>query len=106
MRFLFPKIREFERGLLFRNKEFRGVLRPGRHLMVDPLWKVRITKVSVRQPWLSDPDLEGIARSGALGDEARVLDLEQHERALVWINGRFAAIVPPGLTAVWTVAHR
>lgn len=106
MRFLFPKIREFERGLLFRNKEFRGVLRPGRHLMVDPLWQIRVKTVSVRQPWLSDPDLEVIVRSGALGDEARVLDLEQNERALVWINGRFAVVVPPGLSAVWTVFQR
>ena len=33
----FLKIRKFERGLRFRNREFRGVLRPGRHLLFDPL---------------------------------------------------------------------
>jgi regulator of protease activity HflC (stomatin/prohibitin superfamily) len=104
--FRFPKIRQLERGLLFRNREFRGVLRPGRHLIFDPLWQTRIQVVSVRDPWLSHPELDVIARSGALGDEARVLDLEQHQRALVWIDGRFAAVCPAGLTVIWTVFHK
>ena len=97
------KIREFERGLLFRNKEFRGVLRPGRHLFIDPLWRVRVDKVSVRQPWLEHPDLEVIVRSGALADEARVLDLAENQRALVWVNRRFEGIRGPGLHVLWTV---
>ena len=31
------KIREHERGLLFRDREFERVLRPGRHWVWDPL---------------------------------------------------------------------
>ena len=43
-----------------------------------------------------------IVRSGALKDRAVVLDLKDYERALVWIDGRFSHILPPGLYAYWT----
>jgi regulator of protease activity HflC (stomatin/prohibitin superfamily) len=99
------KIRELERGLLFKNREFQRILGPGRHVFLDPLWRTRVDVVSVRAPWLEHADLEVIARSGALEGEARVLDLKQHERALVWVNGRFAGVRGPGLAALWTVFH-
>ncbi len=82
------RVREHEVGLVFRAGVFRRLLDPGRHLVVDPLLETRIQKVSVREPWLDHPDLEVIVRSGALAGRARVLDLGDHERALVWIDGR------------------
>lgn len=97
------KVREHERGLLFEDREFKRVLRPGRHFVWDPLLKVRVDVVSVRDAWLAHPDLDVIAKSGALGDEAQIVDLKDHERAIVWIDGRVAAVVKPGLYALWTV---
>lgn len=97
------KIREHERGLLFRDREFKGVLRPGRHWVWDFLFNVRVDVVSVRDVWLTHKDLDVIAKSGALGDEARVVDLEDHERAVVWVDGRLEAALKPGLYALWTV---
>ena len=99
------KVREHERGLVFRDREFKGVLRPGRHWFRDPLFKVRVDVVSVRDAWLAHPDLDVIARSGALGDEAQVVDLRDHERAVVWVDGRVEAVLKPGLYALWTVFH-
>ena len=32
-----------------------------------------------------------------------VLDLKDYERALVWIEGRFSHILPPGMYAYWTM---
>ena len=61
------KVREHERGLLFKDREFKGVLRPGRHFIWDLLRKVRVDVVSVRDVWLSHKDLDVIAKSGALG---------------------------------------
>ena len=77
------KVREHERGLLFKDREFKAVLRPGRHFIWDPLLKARLDVVSVRDVWLVHKDLDVIAKSGALGDEARVVDLKDHERAVV-----------------------
>ena len=92
------KVREHERGLLFRDREFKEVLRPGRHLVWDPLFKVRVDVVSVRDVWLDHKDLDVIAKSGALGAEARVVDLKDHERAVVWVDGRIEAVLKPGST--------
>lgn len=103
------KVRPYERGLVFRDGELVRILAPGRRFVAsvwNPLVRVRIDRLSVRDVWLDHPDLEVIARSGLLGDEARVLDLEAHERAVVWVNGRMEAVLGPGLRALWTVFHR
>jgi len=96
------KIRSYEMGLYFRDGEFKGLLREGRHWFVDPLGKVKVEVVSQRAPWLAHEKLDVIVRSGALKDCAVVLDLKDYERALVWIDGRFSHILPPGLYTYWT----
>src|SRR6185503_17842858 len=45
-------------------------------------------------------------RSGALGDEAVVLDLAENQRAIVWVDDRVQAVLKPGLYALWTAFHR
>jgi regulator of protease activity HflC (stomatin/prohibitin superfamily) len=97
------KVREHERGLLFEDREFKGVLRPGRHWVGRLFRVVRVDTVSVRDPWLKRPDLDVLVKSGALGDEATVVDLKDHQRAVVWIDGRVAAVLTPGLYALWNV---
>ncbi len=103
--FRWIKIREYERGLLYRDRVFRECLKPGRHWIFDPFLKARVERVSVRDVFLESSDLDVIVRSGSLGEEAVVLDLEDHERALVWVNGRFSTVLRRGLWAVWTVFH-
>jgi regulator of protease activity HflC (stomatin/prohibitin superfamily) len=96
------KIRSYEMGLYFRDREFRGVLEKGTHWFIDPLGKVRVDIVSRRDTWLVHEKLDLIVKSGALGERAVVLDLKDYERALVWIEGRFAHILAGGQYAYWT----
>ena len=96
------KINPHTRGLLFREGEFLGVLQPGVHWYFDPLLKLRADVVSPRDPWLYHTDLDVIVKSGKLGSEAIVVDLKDHERALVWIDGRFDRVLGSGLYALWT----
>ena len=96
------KVRSYEAGLLFRDREFRGLLGAGRHWFFDPLGKVRVEVVSQREPWLVHEKLDLIVKSGALKDRAVVLDLADHERALVWVDNRFSHILPAGQYAYWT----
>src|SRR5436305_14255921 len=100
------RIRPFEIGLVFRDGTFRGLLEPGAYWRFDPLGRERIDVVSQRAPWLVHDQLDLIARAGVLEDRAVVLDLADHERGLVWIDGRFAAVLPPGLYALWTPFRR
>ena len=99
------KIKPHERGLLFREGAFRAVLRPGVYWYFDPLLKLRGEIVSPRDPWLVHKDLDLIVKSGLLGSEAIVADLRDDQRALVWIDGRFARILDKGLYALWTTEH-
>ncbi len=96
------KIRNYEIGLRLREDEFQGLAAPGVHWIFDPLGKLRIEVVSQREPWLVHNKLDVIVKSGALRDRAAVLDLKDHERALVWIDGRFSHVLPPGLYVYWT----
>ena len=61
---------------------------------------------SVRDTFLESPDLDVIVRSGALGDEAIVLELTEYQRALVWVEGRFIAILGRGLWVFWKVFRK
>jgi hypothetical protein len=98
-------IREHERGLLFHRGVFERLLMPGRNLILDPLGRKTVEKVSVRQVVFEHRDLEVIVRSGALAGQALVLDLKDHERALVWVDGRVESVRGPGLHALWTAFH-
>jgi regulator of protease activity HflC (stomatin/prohibitin superfamily) len=100
------KIRSYEVGLHFCDGEFKGLLGAGRHWFFDPLGKVKVEVVSQRDPWLLHEKLDMIVRSGALKDRAVVLDLKDHERALVWVEGRFSHVLPPGLYAYWTTLKK
>ena len=96
------KIKSYEVGLYFRDGEFQKLLTAGEHWLFDPLRKVRVDVVSQRTPWLQHEALDVIVKSGVLTGLAQVVDLKDHERALLWIEGRFSHILPPGLYAYWT----
>ncbi|HEX4962432.1 MAG TPA: slipin family protein [Thermoanaerobaculia bacterium] len=98
-------VREHERGLLFHRGVFERLLMPGRNMIFDPLGRRTVEKVSVRQVAFEHRDLEVIVRSGALEGQAQVLDLKDHERALVWVDGRVESVRGPGLHALWTAFH-
>src|SRR2546423_1600010 len=99
MIFKLIKVREYEVGLYFRDGEFLGLLDAGRYWFFDPLRRVAVDVVSQRAPWLVHDKLDVIVKSGVLTDRATVLDLKDYERALVWIDGRFSHVLPPGLHA-------
>ncbi len=96
------KIRRYEIGLYFRDGEFQRVLTAGQHRLFDPLWKVRVEVVSQRNAWIIHDELEVMIKSGALKGLAEVVDLKDHQRGLVWIDGRFSHVLSPGLYAYWT----
>jgi regulator of protease activity HflC (stomatin/prohibitin superfamily) len=95
------KINPNERGLLFREGEFLGVLKPGAHWRFDPLLKLRLDKVQPLNAWLVHNELDRMVKSGRLGDEVIVADLKDHERALLWIDGRYGGVLSSGVHAFW-----
>jgi regulator of protease activity HflC (stomatin/prohibitin superfamily) len=105
--FLFKRytIRSFEMGLHLHRGEFRGLLGAGTHWFFDPLGRVAVDVVSQRVPFLAHEKLDLIVKSGELKGHAQVIDLEDGQRALVWVDRRFARVLPPGQYAYW-MNHR
>lgn len=102
------RIRAYERGFLFRDGALARILEPGDHWLFDLGDRYRLEVVSVQEPWLflTPEDLLVVVRSGLLGDEALVVDLAHNERAVVAVDGRYEAVLGPGLYVLWTVLHR
>jgi hypothetical protein len=102
--FLFQRyqIRSYEMGLHFHQGEFRGLLGAGTHWFFDPLGRVAVQVVSQRSPQLVHDQLDLIVKSGVLKGHAAVVDLKDDQRGLVWVDGRFQCVLPPGLYAYWT----
>jgi regulator of protease activity HflC (stomatin/prohibitin superfamily) len=96
------RVRSFEIGLHFRDGEFAGLLSEGTYWFVDPLRRVTVEIVSRRAPRLVHDKLDLIVASGELKGLAQVVDLQDDQRGLVWIDRRFAGILSPGLYAYWT----
>jgi len=93
------KIRSHERGLLFKDREFQRVLGRGTHMFLGLHYRVEV--FTIVNPWLVHKDLALMYRNGSFQENVTVVDLKDHERALVWIDGRFDAVLGPGLHALW-----
>ncbi len=97
-------IRKHERGLLLKHADFVKLLEPGTYKLWDRLAfrKQRtIETVSMLSPRFTHPLLETILADAKARESFLVIDLGQSERALVWIDGRLAAIHAPGRYAYW-----
>ncbi len=96
------QIRSYEVGLHFRDGEFRGLLGEGTHWLFDP-WNRAVVEVhSRRAPRFAHEKLDLIVATGELKGAALVVDLKDDSRGLLWVDGRFAGLLPPGLYAYWS----
>jgi regulator of protease activity HflC (stomatin/prohibitin superfamily) len=95
------KIKNWEKGFLFKEGALIELVGKGSHWFWDPLNKIRVDVSSQRSPWINHPELDVILDSGLIDEQVQVVDLKDHERALVWVDGRFEAILEPGLFALW-----
>lgn len=99
--FRFTRVRPYERGLIFRNDVFAGVLPPGDHRRFDPLGRERIDVVNLRKAFMAAEHVELLAATPALAEHATLVDIGDAERALVWIDGRFEFLLGPGRYGFW-----
>jgi regulator of protease activity HflC (stomatin/prohibitin superfamily) len=93
------RIRGHERGLKFRHGDFVAVLRPGLHVLVPFTDEVEVYDVLATK--VEHPRLEALLRSIVFSVEVEVVDLGDHERAVVKRDGRVAWVLGPGRHAFW-----
>jgi regulator of protease activity HflC (stomatin/prohibitin superfamily) len=97
-------IREHERGLRFRDGDFVGLLAPGRHFVLRLRDEVLVADTLKGR--FEHPRLEVLVRHAALAAELVLVDLADHERAIVQRDGRVTWVLGPGLHAFWKTPAR
>lgn len=100
------KIKQHERGMMFRDGDFVKLLPPGEHKFFDPLRGIKVEIANLREPWFEHKELDVIASSGALNGLAQVLEVNADQRAFVWIDGKFTKALGPGRYVLWNVLHK
>lgn len=91
-------IAQHERALVWRNKQFAGVLEPGKHWILAPFSRIELQIYD-----LTAPEFEH-ARVDFLVKEARetiekyfdIVELGEQEAGLVYKNGKLADVLAPG----------
>ena len=101
--FLSVRIRQHERGLLYRGGDFVRLLAPGRHWMLGWLLgrRTSIEAVSTLTPRFENVLLDVLLEHAAVRDALKVVDLREEQRAIVWKDGRLLSILGPGRYAYW-----
>lgn len=105
------RVQSWQRGLYFRNGDFAGLRDPGMHRLWRNMlpWSRKsesIELVSPGVPRVSHPLLDALVADARFAQAVHVVDLTQAERALVWADGRLAAVLGPGRAAFWKAPAR
>lgn len=98
------RIRQHERGLWFRYGDFKGLLAPGKYRLWSRLWsrtRNTINIVDTLKFQFEHPLLDMLLKNEQLREALVVVDLSDHQRALVWKDNRLANILGPGRFAFW-----
>ncbi len=96
------RVRNEERGLVWRDNEFVGIEPAGERWIFDPLSRMNVDIESRLEPWLRHDRLLSLLKSERLpAEEVGVAELNSSQRGLVWLDGRFFGILAPGRAAWW-----
>ncbi len=102
------RIRKHERGLWFRHGDFHGLLEPGKYRLWSRLWsrvRDRVEIMDTLHTRFEHPLADVLVTQPALQRELTVVDLSDHERAIVWKDDRIACVLGPGRHAFWKTPY-
>jgi regulator of protease activity HflC (stomatin/prohibitin superfamily) len=95
-------VRDYETAIVFRRGAPKKRLGVGRHIV---LGRADVLVLDRRDVSILDHRLHEIVRSGLLDGLATIVDLNDNQRGLVWIDDRFLMALAPGLYALWNDPH-
>ncbi len=95
------RICSHETGFKFVENDFAGIMSPGVYWFFDPFNRNRIDIIDKRHIWVISDNMDMIVRSGCLDGEAEIIELDDSQRAAVWIDGRINRIAGTGRHVLW-----
>ena len=101
-------IKQHERGFRFRKGDFHGLVGPGPYKLAlfQRLWlegfrREKLSIVSTLDMRVRHPLLDVFVKNEAFRAAVHVVELGDTQRALLWKDGRLAAILAPGRHVFW-----
>jgi regulator of protease activity HflC (stomatin/prohibitin superfamily) len=94
---------------MFRYGDFAKLLQPGTYRLWSRLWsrkRCTVTIVNTLTTKFEHALLDVLVADAAVRQALTVVDLADHERALIWKDGRLAHIVGPGRHAFWKEPYK
>lgn len=91
------RIGKQERGFLYKDNSFHRYLKPGNHHFFDPFFTLSLSKVSTKRATFEHPDAMFLLKNKEVSQDIKVVDIQDHQRGLVFIDGHYHKILSPGL---------
>ena len=99
--YLFPlhnfRVRQHERGLLFKEGDFQHFLDPGKYRYFDPLNKLKVEVYDLSAPEFSHPLQEFLLKTQTetMARYFTLIDLKDNQAGLLYKNNHLVDILPP-----------
>ena len=103
------RIKAYEKDLLFHYGDFVRLVQPGKYRLWSRMWsrtRDRLNVVSTLETKFEHPLLDVLIKNRELAGALTIVELADHERALVWKDGRLAYILGTGRHAFWNEPYR
>ena len=95
-----------EFGLIFVNGKFKRLIGEGLNCILDFSLRTKVEVYNQREAWILSNELDQLRDQESLKDKIEFVDLKDHHRALVSIDGRMDSILDPGLYALWKTKRK
>lgn len=100
-RAVFAFLTERERGLVWIDGRFVGVLGPGQHGLWTAFKEVRIERIDATAVRLDREDLETILRHPSANAHLEAIEVKEGSVGLIYVNGAYRETVAAGKIALW-----
>lgn len=99
-------IRDQERGILFKNGNYKGVLQPGKHYVV-PFSQSTIEILDITKPfYITGHDLDIFLKDTELCKDLTIVDVFDKQIAIHYIDGKFQQVIGTGKYAFWNILKK
>lgn len=99
-------IRDHERGILFKDGNFRGLLNPGKHFIM-PFSQTKVEIMDITKPFcIAGYDLDMFLQDADLCSQLAIIDVADKEIAFHYVDDKFQGVLGTGKYAFWTVLKK
>lgn len=97
----FVDVADTQRALVWFNGHFHGILGPGLYAYLKEGYEARVNHVDATMPQFIYDELDVILKHGDALQHFAVYDIKDSEQGVLYLDGKFSELLPPGRYAFW-----